>query len=143
MIRSIEKVRVIEVTPIQPLTREAARAIIHPSGVYMLFSRIRNKDPFDFRFRDYCKIGRARGILKARLLGNIRHHENPDNDCGPLEGHLFQVLACENGIDAARLESLFHLWHQGHAGKGQTPLEPRGIPSTKEEPDFFYLTPKH
>ncbi len=143
MIESIEKVKVIDRSEVQPLTREAADSISHQYGVYLLFHPMKDEDPTSFRARSYCKIGRAAGNVggvRGRLLGNIVYHEKPepDNECGPLEGHYFQVLACENGTDAARLESLFHLWHGRYEG-GFNIIEPRGTPKAEKEPDFFYL----
>jgi hypothetical protein len=141
MIKTIKEVEVTEVSQIQPLTRDAANELTHQYGVYLVFTQIGKKNPSDFRARDYCHIGRAAGDVrgvKGRLLGNIDYHEGPDNECGPLQGHYFQVLACDNGIDAARLECLFHLWHGRHVG-GRTPIEPRGIPDAEEEPDFYYM----
>ncbi|MCK5290951.1 MAG: hypothetical protein KAR39_02920 [Thermoplasmata archaeon] len=139
-IESIKKVEVTEISAIEPLTRASVDGVTHPFGAYLVFKAVGDSDIASYRARDYCHIGRAAGGVrgvKGRLLGNIDYHEVPNNDCGPLEGHFFQVLACDNEVDAARLECLFHLWHGRYQG-GRTPIEPKGTPAAEKEPDFFY-----
>ena len=140
MIESIKEVKVTEISPVQELSRTAANSITYPYGVYLFFYPVEGKDPSSFRARSYCKIGRARGKggVRQRIIRNIKWHEDNEDECGPVEQHLFQALACESEIDAARLEQLFHLWHGNYPDPGN-PTEARHRPKAKMEPDFFVL----
>jgi hypothetical protein len=139
IIKSIRKVKVVEISKILPFTRDHVDPITHKHGVYLLL--VGERIPADFKRRDYCKIGRVVGTeggIRNRLLDNMKDHENHKTECGSLKDHSFQVLACENGTDAARLEAMFHLWHGRYPWSNQ-PIEPRGLPLIGEEPDFFEI----
>ncbi len=147
MITSIEKVEVTELSRIRRLTYDNVKAEPKESGVYLLFTLIDGKEPYGYRDRDYCKIGRAVTVkLNKRLKENIDDHGKPGHRCGTIEGHFYQILVCENETEAARLERLFHLWHLQYRKRkpregSWKPIEPEGVPLAHTEPDSFYVEP--
>ena len=136
-IESIEKVIVRRLSPVLKFTKQNVGNQSHGYGVYLIF----NNPVESFVSRDYCKIGRAaseaRG-LRERLVANLDWHKRPDEDCGALDSHHFQILECGTASDAGRLEALFHVWHGRYSG-GHNPIEPKRTPLAAREPDFFEI----
>ncbi len=135
MVESIKKVKVTEVSRIMTYTIDNVETVAQDHGVYLIFKCNGSSPPLGYMDRDYCKIGVSVGTtngVSARLKDSMKK-------CKPPEDWCFQVLACDTGVDAARLEVLFHLWHRGHKGSGYRPLEPKGVPLAELEPDFFYV----
>lgn len=143
-IESIEKVRVLEVSPVLRFNRGNVDAQKQGYGVYLIFA----KPSPSFLQREYCKIGRAAGKapnLYRRLVDNLNYHGGRKDECRDGKNHFFQVLYCDSPTDAGRLEALFHLWHGGyqHAQdyNPRMPIEPKHKPSGSVEPDFFVIQP--
>ena len=139
-IHSIDKVDVIKETEVLKFDSTEVARQKQGWGVYLIFSE---PSP-SYRKRSFCKIGRASGKsrnLRERLLGNLNYHGGPDDECLDGPNHSFQVLYCNSPTDAARLEALFHLWHGGYRRgehyNSRMPIEPKGKPKAKSEPDFF------
>ncbi len=134
-IESVEKVSVQHMSPVLRFTPEHIQEQPRTPGVYLIF----NTPSESFLARDYCKIGRAAGEgrgLHGRLSDNYKWHKRPDEDCGSLESHYFQILECETPSDAGRLDALFHLWHGRYLDE-RNPIEPKRVPLASREPDFF------